>query len=144
MDTPPSTDLELGAFVVHPWHIDQFGHMNVRWYAHAFDDASFLLWQRLGLTLTEMTQTYGVHTVTLSATTGFLAELNAGDCVRSVGGVIRLGTKSITLGFKLVGYDGTEHATYETVEVFVDAKTHKSVPMPDEVRAKLEAVAVPS
>ena len=34
--------------VVFPWHCDQFGHMNVRWYAHIFDDAAFHIWPLLG------------------------------------------------------------------------------------------------
>lgn len=141
MEETSNGDLALGGFVVHPWYVDQFGHMNVRWYAHAFDDASFLLWEQLGLSLTSMTEAHGVHTVTMSAKTEFTAELKAGDCVQSVGTVARIGTKSITLSLKLVGFDGTVHATYETVEVFVDAKTHKSIEMPAEVRQKLEAVA---
>lgn len=29
--------------VVHPWHCDDMGHMNVRHYAAMFDDASFHL-----------------------------------------------------------------------------------------------------
>ena len=35
--------------VVHPWNCDVLGHMNVRWYAHLFDDAEFHLWSVIGL-----------------------------------------------------------------------------------------------
>ena len=36
--------LETHRSLVFPWHCDQFGHMNVRWYAHFFDDATFHMW----------------------------------------------------------------------------------------------------
>ena len=32
---------EIYRAVVFPWHCDHIGHMNVRWYAHHFDDAGF-------------------------------------------------------------------------------------------------------
>ena len=41
--------MELTRGVVHPWHHDHFGHMNVRHYAPFFDDASYHLWTMLGL-----------------------------------------------------------------------------------------------
>lgn len=35
--------------VVFPWQCDHFGHMNVRWYAHHFDDGGFHLWTMAGV-----------------------------------------------------------------------------------------------
>jgi hypothetical protein len=51
---PEPDRLELLRGVVHPWHHDIFGHMNVRHYAPFFDDASFHFYSRLGLNLDEM------------------------------------------------------------------------------------------
>jgi len=39
-----SKPIEILRGVVHPWYCDTFGHMNVRWYSHFFDDAAFHLW----------------------------------------------------------------------------------------------------
>ncbi len=39
---------EIYRSVVFPWNCDQYGHMNVRWYAHHFDDAGFGLWSVIG------------------------------------------------------------------------------------------------
>jgi 2-(1,2-epoxy-1,2-dihydrophenyl)acetyl-CoA isomerase len=35
-------DLRLTSIVAHAWHCDHFGHLNVRHYAAAFDDALFM------------------------------------------------------------------------------------------------------
>jgi acyl-CoA thioester hydrolase len=35
---------------VYPWHCDQMGHMNVMWYVGKFDEATWQLFSRLGLT----------------------------------------------------------------------------------------------
>src|SRR6476660_1312582 len=36
--------------LVYPWHCDHMGHMNVMWYTGKFDEASWSLLSRLGLT----------------------------------------------------------------------------------------------
>jgi acyl-CoA thioester hydrolase len=129
--------------VVHPWHIDQFGHMNVRWYAPVFDDASFLFWNCLGLDVGAMTERHGVYTVTAQATTQFRQELTTGTCYHVSAEVIKIGTKSVTLAFRLTSEGGrVEHAVYETVEVFVDAGTHRSTTIPADVLARLETTLV--
>ena len=33
-----SEPIEILRGVVHPWYCDTFGHMNVRWYSHFFDE----------------------------------------------------------------------------------------------------------
>ena len=35
---------------VYPWHCDHMGHMNVMWYVGKFDEATWQLFARLGLT----------------------------------------------------------------------------------------------
>ena len=134
---------ELMRGVVHPWHHDQFGHMNVRWYAHFFDDAVFHLYQVFGVSLTRMQEQFGVHTVTAQATTNFIKELKAGDLIRIVGGVTRLGGKSITFTLRMFNVDDGElHATYELVEVCFDPETRKSAEIPAGLRELLAASVV--
>ena len=64
--------------VVFPWHCDQFGHMNVRWYGHFFDDAAFQIWTVLGHGFKKM-EDDGVHTVIAKSSIEFIHELCAGD-----------------------------------------------------------------
>jgi acyl-CoA thioester hydrolase len=122
--------------VVHPWHHDIFGHMNVRHYAPFFDDASFHFYAVMGLSIDDMLKTHGVHVVTARAETNFVKELKAGDLFVVDGAVKRLGTRSVTVFLRMLHAEtGALHATYEIAEVFFDPTTRKSAPMPDAVRA---------
>ena len=131
--------LELHRGVCFPWHCDQFGHMNVRWYAHFFDDAIFHLWPRIGISWKAM-EARGVHTVTASTTTQFRQEVKAADLILIEGGVARCGTKSVTFRQRMLNIDtGETHALQDVVEVFFDPKTRSSAPIPDDLRALIEA-----
>ena len=129
--------------VVHPWHHDHFGHMNVRHYAPFFDDAAYHLWTVMGLPYSEMLRDHGVHCVSAKATTSFIKELQAGDLIVIDGAVTRIGTKSVTFKLRMHHADtGALHAIYELVEVFFSPETRASAEMPDSVRARLETVLV--
>lgn len=141
MNGKGGTRLELGRGVVHPWHLDHFGHMNVRHYAPFFDDAAYHIWTRIGLPYSQMITEDGVHCVTAQATTAFVRELVAGDLIVIDGAVTRIGTKSVTFRLRMLHADtGLLHATYELVEVFFNPQTRASTPMPALVRARLEAL----
>lgn len=136
--------LELLRGVVHPWHHDHFGHMNVRHYAPFFDDASYHMWTRLGLAYSVMQAEHGVHTVAAQVTTRFVRELAAGDLIVIDGVVTRLGTKSCTFHLRMLHADtGALHATYDAVEVFFDPGTRRSTAMPQAVRDQLSAHLLP-
>ena len=124
--------------VIHPWHCDHFGHMNVRHYAPFFDDAVYHVWTRAGIGYATMQDRFGVHCVTAQATTAFVKELVAGDLIVIDAGVARLGTKSVTFALRMLHADtGALHATCDVVEVFFNPATRQSAPMPDAVRAAL-------
>lgn len=125
--------------VIHPWHHDHFGHMNVRHYAPFFDDACYHLWAALGIGYDAMLATHGVHCVTAQASTGFVRELVAGDLILIDGTVTRVGTKSATFHLRMLhATTGALHATCDVVEVFFDPVTRRAVVMPDAVRAVLD------
>jgi acyl-CoA thioester hydrolase len=130
-------DLHRG--VCFPWHCDQFGHMNVRWYAHFLDDAIFHVWSKLGTGWKEM-EAHGVHTVTASTTTHFRKEIKSADLFVVEGGVARCGSKSVTFRQRITNVEtGEIHGYQDVIEVFFDPNTRKSTPMPAPVRAALEA-----
>lgn len=130
---------ELLRGVVHPWHHDIFGHMNVRHYAPFFDDASFHFHHVLGSDLGSMLETHGVHVVTARAVTNFLRELKAGDLFAVEGAVGRIGTRSVTLSLRMRhALTGAVHATCDITEVFFDPATRRSTPMPEVVRRRYE------
>ena len=131
---------EIFRGVIHPWHHDIFGHMNVRWYGHFFDDAAFHLWPALGISLQTMEREHGVHTVTAKTTTNFIKELKAGDLIVVDAAVTRLGNKSVSVELRMKHVDtGEVHATYEFTEVYFDPKTRRSAEMPQAVRDTLSA-----
>lgn len=129
--------------VVHPWHCDSFGHMNVRWYAHFFDDGAYHVWSVFWGSHQRMAQEFGLHTVTGRAATVFRKELVAGDLIVIDCAVTRIGGKSCTFVERMRHADsGFVHATYELTEVFFDPRTRKAAPMPDSVRAAVEPMLV--
>ncbi|MBT5266481.1 MAG: acyl-CoA thioesterase [Rhodospirillaceae bacterium] len=133
---------ELHRGVVHPWFCDQFGHMNVRYYAHFFDDAAFHIWPAHDIGWKRM-EALGVHTVVARTTTEFLAELKAGDLITVRAAFTRLGTKSITYALTMHNVETDElHARQEGVEVFFDPKTRLGVAIPDEIRTELSGLVV--
>ena len=131
--------LEVMRGVIHPWHLDHFGHMNVRHYAPFFDDAIYHVWARLSLSYDQMQAQYGLHAVTAQATTAFKRELTAGDLITIDASVTRLGTRSCTFHLRMVNaVSDLLHATYDVVEVFFDPSNRQSAPMPDAIRAALQ------
>lgn len=125
--------------VVFPWLCDQFGHLNIRFYAHFFDDASFHLWSILGMSLKTM-QDRGYHTVVARTVTDVKAELNEGELIVVESAFVRLGNKSVTVRQRLKNADrDVVHAVQEQVEVFFDPETRRSAPVPEEVRRTVEA-----
>lgn len=131
--------MELGRGVVHPWHLDHFGHMNVRHYAPFFDDASYQIWTKMGFPYSRMIETFGVHCVAASVTTTFVRELKAGDLIVIDGAATHLGSRSATFRLRMCHADtGALHATYDMVEVVFDPKTRRSAPMPDALRRVIE------
>lgn len=137
-ESSPRPELLRG--VVHPWHHDIFGHMNVRHYAPFFDDATYHLYPALGVSIRAMQEEHGVHVVSAKAETNFLQELKAGDIFRIDGAVRRIGGRSVTFHLRMIHVEtGVVHATYDLTEVIFDPKTRRSAPMPEAMRRQFEA-----
>lgn len=130
---------ELLRGVVHPWHHDIFGHMNVRHYAPFFDDASFFLYTAMEIPISWLMGEFGVHIVSAKAETNFIKELKAGDGFIIDGAVSRIGNRSATFHMRMIHAEtGVRHATYNLTEVFFDPNTRASAPMPNPVRERLQ------
>ena len=131
--------IETHTGVCFPWHCDQFGHMNVRWYAHCFDDGMFHLWPKLGVNWAAM-EKEGVHTVTASTITFFQKELKAGDLYSIQGGLVRVGNKSVTFSQRMINVETEDlHASQTVTEVFFDPKTRKAAQIPGSLKGIIES-----
>ena len=128
--------------VVHPWNCDVLGHMNVRWYAHLFDDAEFHLWSVIGLSHATLKKS-GVVTVIANTNTDFLNETLAGELLTIRSAFTKLGEKSLTISQRMTNSEtNTLIATQNTVAVFFNMETRKSSTIPGNIRRKLEGVLV--
>ena len=132
--------VEITRTVVFPWNCDHYGHMNVRWYAHHFDDASYLLWTLKGMSTKELSRRKLLNVVA-NTTTNFRKETRAGDLLVIRGGFTVVGNKSVRLYLEMANADNGEICADQTVtEVFFDAEKRCSTTIPDDIRRLLEAV----
>lgn len=123
--------------VVHPWMCDQFGHLNVRFYAHVFDDSGFALWPMVGVGRLAF-EAAGVHTVVARTETDFRAELPPGRFIVVRSAFERIGGKSVRYVQELRDADtDVVHAGQRVVEVFFDPATRRACAMPDAIREVL-------
>lgn len=121
-----------------PWHCDHYGHMNVRWYTHFFDDSTLLIWSCIGIDMRTIHES-GTHTVIAKSTIEYLHEVKAGDPLRLEGRYVRLGKKSVTVQLRMLDANTDEpRAQQETVIVFFDASSRTSTVIPANCRARLE------
>ncbi len=131
---------ETGRGVVVPWKCDHFGHLNVRFYAEAFDDASFHIWSAIGVPIGEIEEQDGLIGVVASMKIDFLAEMRVGQLWIVDSAILRVGTKSFTYRERMRDtHSGRVHATADLVEVFFDKRERRAAPMPERVRTLLEA-----
>jgi acyl-CoA thioester hydrolase len=128
---------------VMPAVCDVYGHMNVRQYAAFFDDAGWHIPRMAGLSLEDI-RSRGIGTVVATLTIEFHHEIRVGQLFNIKGAITKVGTKSFTHEMRMYEVDsGTHCATQKTVEVCFDTKARKGVALPEDVRAKLQAVVVP-
>ena len=120
-------------------HCDHYGHMNVRYYAHFFDDGAWHIWALADIKMLEFSER-GLGVVVANTTTNFIKETKPGTLVVVTGGFIKVGNKSLTYEQRLSDAEtGQLHATQTTTEVFFDTKKRASTAMPDDIRAKIAA-----
>ena len=128
--------------LIFPSHCDHIGHMNVRWYAHHFDEAGFQIWNVTEVCQSEM-RDRGLQVVVARTTIDYIKEMIAGTSIVVRGGFTRVGNKSVTHQAKMFNEDtGELCATQETVEVFFDPLTRQSTEMPKDFNERLSALLV--
>ena len=128
--------------VVMPAHCDVYGHLNVRNYAAFFDDAAWHVPAMAGIKITEM-HAQGFGTVMASMTIDFLHEVRVGQLVLIKAAIARVGTKSFTYEQRLYEADSMRHcATQKATEVCFDTKKRQGVALPEDIKAKLKAIAL--
>ena len=133
---------ETSRAVVFPWHCDHLGHMNVMHYVGMFDVGAFHFLSMLGFGSHDMHER-GAMLVDAQHTIRYLTEQPAGSLVRIESAITRFGTKSLTVLHRMTNTEtGKLAATTEVVLVYFDLEARKSIPLTDELKARMSAYLV--
>ena len=124
--------------VVYPWHLDHMGHMNVQYYVHFFDEASWVLFARVGMTRDYFaTQDRGMAAVEQHLE--YHREVFAGSVLTIETSILQVSAQSMR--FRHVMSEAEEIvARCELVGVHLSRSAHKAVPFPEDVAAALTAL----
>ena len=124
---------------IDPAWTDYNGHLNVAYYALAFDRATDHFLEFLGIGATYAAS--GVSTFAMEAHTIYLQEVQAHENVRVLSRLIGIDHKKIHYFHEMRRGDDRLAATLEQISIHVSLTTRRSERWPDAVRARLEEVA---
>jgi acyl-CoA thioester hydrolase len=120
---------------IYPWHCDFVGHMNVMWYVGKFDEATWHLFNALGLT-PSMLRASKRGMAAVDQQISYIRELHAGDIVTVYSTLLEIKEKSLRFTHEMIN-DGTgEVAATTTLKgVHLDLEARKSCAFPEAVLA---------
>jgi len=119
--------------VVYPWHCDHVGHMNVMWYVGKFDEATWQLFAKMGITPEYMRESLR-GMVAVEQKIAYKKELWAGDVVLIHSGVLEIREKMVRFCHEMLNEVTKEVvATTSLKGVHIDTKTRKTCPFPTEI-----------
>ena len=124
---------------VYPWQCDHMGHMNTQFFAAAFDAAELAFLDKIA-SLAELEEK-GIGWADIKQTLRYQAEVKSGDIITVYSGVVRLGTKSLTVLHSL-RRDEVECATSETVTVQFDLSVRQALPILKALRESIASLPV--
>ena len=121
--------------VSHPWMCDVLGHLTTRHYVAMFDDAAYhLLYAVFGWTGSSDADGK-IAWADVRHTIDYRAEVAAGDILEIRAGLIKIGTKSITVFYEMTNIGSNEvAATLECVSVLFNLQTRKSLKITEPLR----------
>jgi acyl-CoA thioester hydrolase len=125
---------------LYPRDCDHMGHINVATYSAKFDEASWVLFCELGLTLTLLrSERHGVAGVQQNIS--YRQELFAGDVIEVRSHVLEVADKRVRFRHDMHNIEtGALVASCELTAVHLDKAAHKACPLPPPVRKAAEAL----
>jgi acyl-CoA thioester hydrolase len=119
-------------------YLDKMGHMNVMWYTHLFDRATWRFFANTGMDLAYY-EREKAGAFALEQHTRYLAELRQGQAVTlRTRALDRTAKRFHFLHFMIRDEDGILAATSEIVGIHVDALTRRSSPLPQAIATALD------
>jgi acyl-CoA thioester hydrolase len=123
---------------VYPWHCDHMGHMNVMWYTGKFDEATWQLLSRLGLSRSRFANE-GAGMAAVEQHIEFKRELRAGDLITVRSAVLEVKDKTIRLRHEMTNDETGEVAAIALmVGVHLDTTARVARSLPLDVRQRAE------
>lgn len=133
-------DLPVGyEFTIPEEFLDFLGHMNVMYYTHLFDRATWAFYEQFGFGREYHTRS-GFASFALEGHARYLSEVRVGQTVRLRTRAIARSDKLIHAMHFMEKEDGTLAATSEFLGVHIDMRTRRSAPLPPEIAAGLDAL----
>ena len=124
---------------VKPEYVDALDHMNVMWYTHLFDQATWNFYDSFGFGREYHRGPFG--SFALEIYHRHLAELRLGDSLRIYSRAVGRRDKLVhIMHFMLRERDGELSATGEMLGIHVALSSRRSAPMPEETAAAWDAI----
>jgi acyl-CoA thioester hydrolase len=125
---------------VYPWHCDHIGHMNVMWYVGKFDEATWHLFNALGLSRPYLLSAQrGMAAVDQHIS--YIQELHAGAVVSVRTRVLEVKERSVRFEHEMVDDSTGAVAARTTLKaVHLDTTRRKSTSFTAPVLAKAQAL----
>ena len=122
--------------MVHQWHCDHMGHMNVMWYVGKFDEANWNLFAQLGITASFLREKRRAMAAVQQDIT-YKRELLAGDVVAVRSGVLEMRDKVAKFVHEMrQAQTGDISAVCVITAVHLDSEARKSTAFPAEILAR--------
>jgi len=125
---------------VYPWHCDHVGHMNVMWYVGKFDEATWQLFNAIGLTPSYLRSAKrGMAAVDQQIS--YLRELHAGAVVSVRTTVSKVSERSLVFIHEMTNDESGDIAARTVLKaVHLDTEARKSCAFPATVLAAATAL----
>jgi len=120
--------------------IDHNGHLNMAYYSVLFDHGVDDAWAQFGLGV-DYVKSRGMTTFAAEFHIRYVRELHEGDQVTSTFQIIEHDAKRIHSYQELWHTDGWLAATGETLHLSIDQTGPKVAPFPDDIQARIAAMA---
>ena len=129
---------------VYPWHCDHVGHMNVMWYVGKFDEATWQLFNALGMTPSYLRRAKrGMAAVDQHIS--YLKELQAGAVVTVRTSVLEVKDKSLRFLHEMVDDESGEVVARTTLKaVHLDTDLRHSCNFAEAIANKAAALVRPA
>jgi acyl-CoA thioester hydrolase len=122
---------------VYPWHCDHMGHMNVMWYVGKFDEATWQLFNSIGLSPRRL-RNEAIGLVAVEQRLEYKHELIAGDLLTIRSSVEEVREKTLVLLHEITNDETQQVAARTTITgVCIDMATRKARPLPENIRERV-------